>query len=342
MPRWCRECRCDARGIMSEYRQDPVTENWVIVAQNRGERPDEFGLPSWKRQSTICPFCRGQEEETPPEIARYALPEDGSWGVRVVPNKFPAVTDCACPPGPERGLFTRMEGCGAHEVIIESPAHVVSLTELPEIHAVLAFRAYADRLRAHRAAANYGYGIVFKNVGAEAGASLEHVHSQVLATSLTPPAVHALHARWKRRFQQEGRQVFQEFLDGELAAGIRVVARSDRFVAVCPFASRVPYEVRILPLAQGSHFEEVDLESLAELAILVRDLTRRVELATNRGAYNLIIHTAPFDTLPYDYYHWHIEILPRLTRAAGFEWGSGCFINPLAPEEAADRLRQLA
>jgi UDPglucose--hexose-1-phosphate uridylyltransferase len=325
---------------MSEYRQDPVTENWVIIAQNRGDRPDEFGLPSWKRQSTVCPFCRGQEEETPPEISRYLLP-DGGWGVRVVPNKFPAVTELACPPGPPERSFIRKEGRGAHEVIIESPSHVVSLTELPDIQSVLAFRAYADRLRALRAEAKYDYGIVFKNVGAEAGASLEHVHSQVLATSFTPPAVSALHARWRSRFGQPGGDVFRTFLDDELTAEVRVVARTQHYVAICPFASRVPYEIRLLPLSQYAYFEMMGDERLAELARLVRDMTRRIEAATHRGAYNLIIHTAPFDTPPHDYYYWHLEILPRLTRAAGFEWGSGCFINPLAPEEAADRLRQL-
>jgi UDPglucose--hexose-1-phosphate uridylyltransferase len=326
---------------MSEYRQDPVTENWVIVAQNRGERPDEFGLPSWQRQSTICPFCQGQEDETPPEIARYNLPGEENWGVRVVPNKFPAVTRFPTDPGEQELSFIRKEGFGAHEVVIESPLHVITWTELPEIHVILAFQAYADRLSALRAEGKYGYGVVFKNVGAEAGASLEHVHSQVLATSLVPPAIELLHARWRRRCRQRGISVFHEFLDDELTAQVRVVARSEHYVVICPFASRVPYEVRILPISHHPYFETTRGATLTELARLVREVTRRIEVVTNRGAYNLIIHTAPFDTLRYDYYHWHIEILPRLTRAAGFEWGSGCFINPLAPEEAADRLRQL-
>ena len=327
------------RGFMSEYRQDPVTENWVIVAQNRGERPDEFGLPSWRRQSTVCPFCEGQEQETPPEIARYPLPGQTTWGVRVVPNKFPAVTRRSAEPVHECPPFHRQEGLGAHEVIIESPTHVVTLTDVPEIHSELAFRAYADRLSALRSQADYGYGVVFKNVGAEAGASLEHVHSQVLATSLVPPAIAALHARWQRRCLPTGCSMVREFLESELAVEIRVVARTEHFVAICPFASRVPFEVRILPFAHSPYFEVTSPDQLTELARLVREVSRRIEIATNRGAYNLIIHTAPFDTACYDYYHWHIEILPRLTRSAGFEWGSGCHINPLAPEEAAARLR---
>jgi UDPglucose--hexose-1-phosphate uridylyltransferase len=329
------------QGFMSEYRQDPVTENWVIVAQNRGERPDEFGLPSWRRQSTICPFCRGQEEETPPEIARYVLPDEQTWGVRVVPNKFPAVTEVPADCGRDTHPFVRQQGFGAHEVVIECPSHVVTLTDVPEVYTELAFRAYADRLSALRDQSQYGYGVVFKNVGAEAGASLEHVHSQVLATSLVPPAITALHDRWRRRCLPAGSSILREFLESELRVGVRVVARSEHFVAICPFASRVPYEVRVLPLAHCPYFERTIVAKLVELARLVREVTRRIEVATNRGAYNLIIHTAPFDTARYDYYHWHIEILPRLTRAAGFEWGSGCFINPLAPEEAAARLRDL-
>lgn len=327
------------RGVMSEYRQDPVTENWVIVAQNRGERPDEFGLPSWRRQSTVCPFCEGQEDETPPEIARYPLPDQGTWGVRVVPNKYPAVMREPAEPMQDCQPFRCQKGLGAHEVIIESPRHVVTLTEVPEIYSELAFRAYVDRLSSLRSQDEYGYGVVFKNVGAEAGASLEHVHSQVLATSLVPPAVAALHARWRRRCLPTGRSMAWEFLENELAAEVRVVARTEHFVAICPFASRVPYEVRILPLAHSPYFETTPPDQLRELAGLTREVSRRIEVATHRGAYNLIIHTAPFDTACYDYYHWHIEILPRLTRSAGFEWGSGCHINPLAPEEAAARLR---
>lgn len=324
---------------MSEYRQDPVSENWVIIANGRSDRPDEFGVSRWYRAATSCPFCSGHEEETPPELARYTLPGETEWSVRVVPNKYPAVAEADIHGREQRAAFRSAAGCGSHEVVIESPTHVVSLTDLPEACTLLAFRAYADRLLALRREGRMAYGVVFKNVGPEAGASLEHVHSQVLATTLVPPAITTLHARWKRRGRRGN--VFAQFLHDELKAVTRVVVRSRHFVAICPFASRVPYEVRILPLAHQAYFEQLSSSQRTELARLVREVLRRIEAVTSRGPYNFIIHTAPFDRSSHDYYYWHIEILPRLTRTAGFEWGSGCFINPLSPEEAADRLRRV-
>src|SRR5690606_5813315 len=324
---------------MSEYRHDPISDNWVIIAFARSERPDEFGVSRWYRAATTCPFCIGQESETPPEIARYALPGEALWRVRVVPNKYPAVAPASSNGRVRSAPFRKLAGRGVHEVIIESPTHVVSLTDLPETYAQLAFRAYADRLTAMRREPKMAYGVVFKNVGPEAGASLEHVHSQVLATTLVPQTVAAQHARWKRKNRTGN--VFERFLAEEMEDGSRVGAQSERFVALCPFASRVPYEVRVLPIRHAAYFERTDPAHLDELARLVRDIFRRIEAATSHGPYNFIIHTAPFDTGDHDYYYWHIEILPRLTRTAGFEWGSGCYINPLPPEVAADRLRQL-
>ena len=322
---------------MSEYRQDPLTKNWVIIAAHRGQRPDEFAVSQWQRSAVECPFCAGHEAETPPEIARYLAPGREEWLVRVVPNKYPAVHAAANGFSPTRYPFRRSAARGAHEVVIESPTHALNLTDLPQIFTELAFQAYADRLLEHRRRGVSAYGVVFKNSGAEAGASLEHVHSQVLTTSLVPPALASLHARWKR--QARTVNAFQKFLEDELTADCRVVARTSSFVAICPFASRVPFEMRVLPLERAPYFERTSRDQLAELAQLMYDLLRRIDAVTQRGPYNLIIHTAPFDTPPHDYYHWHMEIVPRVTRTAGFEWGSGCYINPMAPEHAAERLR---
>jgi len=323
---------------MSEYRHDLVTGQWVIVASNRGERPDEFVETVFERINQDCPFCSGREDDTPPEVARYQLRRTKGWQVRVVPNKYPAVTTSAPPPPPTLSLPAQ-SGFGVHEVVIESPEHVTSLTELSAEATTLVFRAYADRLAALRKRGDLAYGVVFKNVGASAGASLEHVHSQVLATALVPPPIEQRLARWQQEFQRTDSSVLLRFIQEELAQPQRVIQQTDNFAAVCPFASRVPYEMRIVPLAPRVYFEQSTAAELDELAKLVRDVLTRLEQITNRMAYNLIIHTAPFDSAPHDYYHWHIEILPRLTRAAGFEWGTGCFINPLTPENAAQRLR---
>jgi UDPglucose--hexose-1-phosphate uridylyltransferase len=213
------------------------------------------------------------------------------------------------------------------------------LTELSIDATGLVFRAYADRLAALRSRGDLAYGVVFKNVGASAGASLEHVHSQVLATALVPPPIAHRLIQWRRAFDQSSASVVLQFINQELEDSLRIVSQTERFAAVCPFASRVPFEIRIVPLAPRPYFEDSSTTELDEVARLVHVVLARLEQITARMAYNLIIHTAPFDTAPHDYYHWHIEILPRLTRAAGFEWGTGCFINPLAPEDAARRLR---
>jgi UDPglucose--hexose-1-phosphate uridylyltransferase len=321
---------------MSEYRHDPLTGQWVIIATNRGQRPDEFAAPEWKRVAADCPFCTGQEHETPPEVARFQLPVQNGWQVRVIPNKFPAVLS---PPPALNGAPHGLPGLGVHEVVIESPRHVTSLTHLapPEVALVLA--AYAQRLAALLARGDLAYGLVFKNVGAAAGASLEHVHSQVVGTALLPPVLDERRRNWQQSHARSGKTVAAEFLDQELAAHLRIVGQTRNFVAVAPFASRVPFELRILPLAHRAYFEELSSDEAQDLGLLLLDLLTRLESCIAQSGYNLIIHTAPFDTSRHDYYHWHIEILPRLTRTAGFEWGTGCFINPLAPEDAARRLR---
>ncbi|MBM3998048.1 MAG: galactose-1-phosphate uridylyltransferase [Planctomycetes bacterium] len=324
---------------MSEYRHDPVNGHWVILADNRSDRPDEYIETGWERISEACPFCEGNEGETPPEIARYAPRRGRTWLARVVPNKYPAVAPGARPPIGRPPPLEALEGYGVHEVVIESPRHLVSWSEMPIEGVRLTCRAYQERLAHLRRRGDLVYGVVFKNVGPAAGASIEHVHGQVLATALLPPPIAVRLAHWREGYHEAGRTVVSRWLDDERRDGARVVAETRHFAAVCPFASRVPYEVRIAPLEPMPYYEAIPAGWLGELASLLRDVVRRIERASARAAYNLIIHTAPFDAGPHDHFHWHIEILPRLTRAAGFEWGTGCFINPLLPETAASRLR---
>jgi UDPglucose--hexose-1-phosphate uridylyltransferase len=346
---------------MSEIRKDPISGYWVIVAKNRAQRPDEFERAPVKRVATRCPFCLGHEEDTPHAVATYpasaATGGRGEWQVRVVPNKYPAlitngdaelVTDLPTALGDDvNGLAyadnieTSLHGFGTHEVIVESPEHVASLSDLSDQHAHLAFLAYRDRSSAMKADPRHVHAMVFKNVGAAAGASLEHVHSQLIATPLVPTAVQQELANSRNFFQQRGRCIFCTLIQQQLAAGTRIVAQSPRFVAFCPFASRFPYETWVLPRQHASHFDATGDDELAELSRLVRQVVRRIEAALQRPAYNYVIHSSPFDTSAADHYHWHIEIFPRITRTAGFEWGGGCFINPTPPEEAAATLRNV-
>ncbi|MCI0359835.1 MAG: galactose-1-phosphate uridylyltransferase [Planctomycetaceae bacterium] len=331
---------------MSEYRQDPLSRRWVIIGSDRAARPNEFVEEPVRRQPVPCPFCAGNEDETPEAVASYSAPGTPNWLVRIVPNKYPAVTtdEALCPkcPPPLGSMSPQDEtiaAFGCHEVIIESPRHVASLSELTLAEAELVFRAYRDRIAALKATGQFRYVQIFKNVGPQAGASLEHVHSQLVALPGVPDVVTQELASCREYFAEHHRPLFSNLIERELAAGQRILAQTDHFVAFCPFASRFPYEVCIAPLASQPTFEATQTGELGELSRLAGDVIGRIERTGGHVAYNCVLHTQPFDTSPHDHYHWHIEIIPRLTKVAGFEWGTGCFINPLPPEAAAAHLR---
>lgn len=330
---------------MSEYRQDPVSRQWVIVGcDHRTSRPNEFVEATSRPRDLLCPFCAGRESETPHEVAAYR-DSRGDWLVRVVPNKFPAVSaeGAAALAG---ALFAQqpateaLPGYGRHEVIIESARHVARLRDLTPQEAELAFTAYRDRLRAIKADGRFRYVQLFKNLGAGAGASLEHIHSQLLALPAVPEVIIRELASSEEHWREHGRSLWQDLIGAELAAGERVVAATARLVAFCPYASRFPYEVWVAPRLPQARFEAVEASEISELAQLMRDVTGRIECALDDTAYNYFLHTLPFDSPAHDHYHWHIEILPRLFKVGGFEWSTGCFINPYSPESAAAHLRR--
>jgi UDPglucose--hexose-1-phosphate uridylyltransferase len=333
--------------IMPEYRQDPLSRRWVIIGGDRAGRPNEFVEETVRQSTVLCPFCAGNEAETPDAVATYPANGKGGWSVRVVPNKYPAVTPeaAACPtcqPLSPQAVPTAVPGFGRHEVIIESPRHVASLSELtlPEVQVV--FTAYRDRLALLKAEGRFRYVQIFKNVGSAAGASLEHVHSQLLALPGVPEIVQQELDASAQHFQQHGKPLLPELIAGELAAASRIVAQTPRLVAFCPYASRVPYEVWVAPRQHSPRFEDAKPGELGEISRLMRDVVGRIERAGGQSAYNYFLHTQPFDMPAAGHYHWHIEILPRLTKQAGFEWGTGCFINPFLPEACAEQLRSIS
>ena len=330
---------------MSEYRQDPLSRRWVIIGcEDRAGRPNEFVERTTRDNQVACPFCEGNEAETPPSVASYGNGRGAKWLVRVVPNKFPAVTNevvpCAtCQPLALTPVPATVPGFGCHEVIIESPRHVASLSELTGNEVELVFRAYRERILYLKADGRYRYVQIFKNVGPAAGASLEHLHSQLLALPGVPEVVAQELTSCDEYFRENRRSLISDLIEREQAAGTRMVAQTDRFLAFCPYASRFPYEVWIAPRRQASRFELAKDGELGELAGLAREVVSRIECAAGKIAYNYFLHTRPFDTPAEDHYHWHIEIIPRLTKVAGFEWSTGCFINPYPPESAAAHLR---
>jgi UDPglucose--hexose-1-phosphate uridylyltransferase len=332
---------------MPEYRQDPLSRRWVIIGSDRAGRPNEFVEATTRHTAQPCPFCAGHETETPPAIATYDAGLGGPWSVRVVPNKFPAVLAEEVPPFPGAALESQSEGhplpgFGKHEVIIETPRHVASFSELTPAEATLVLRAYRDRLRILKADGRFRYVQIFKNVGAAAGASLEHVHSQLIALPGVPEVIRQELQSSLDFFQTRQKSLLESMIDSELDADLRVVAATSRYVAWCPAASRFPYETWLAPRFAQANFENGEDGELGELAGIARDVIDRIERATGVSTYNYYLHTAPFDRSAPEHYHWHFEIAPRLTKVAGFEWGTGCYINPCPPETAAAHLRGAA
>jgi UDPglucose--hexose-1-phosphate uridylyltransferase len=331
---------------MPELRRDPVIGRWVIVTDERAQRPTDFRAEPTAPRGGFCPFCEGHESKTPPEI--FALREADSkpngpgWRVRVVPNKFPVLKIEGNLEKRAHGLYDRMTGVGAHEVFIESPSHYTSLTQLSDPHVTEVLGAYKERLVDLKRDPRMVYGMLFKNVGQAAGASLEHTHSQLIVTPVVPRTVRDEMAGAQRFFAYRDRCIFCDIIDQELSQEERLVQTTDRFVALTPYASRHPFETWIVPRAHASHFETIDAPSLEELAFLLKRVLLKIESALTNPPYNYVVHTAPLNGSALAHYHWHIEIIPRLTRIAGFEWGTGLYINPVPPESAAEFLRQTA
>jgi UDPglucose--hexose-1-phosphate uridylyltransferase len=336
---------------MPELRKDIVTERWVIIATERAKRPHDFRSPPAEVDDNQCPFCPGHESRTPPEI--HAVRAGGGrdtagWQVRVVPNKFPALRIEGEMNREAEGIHDRMNGIGAHEVIIDTPDHRQALEEQESDHIALALTVCKERLLDLQKDARFRYLLVFKNVGRAAGASLSHSHYQLIATPVTPRNVKAKLTGARDYYERKERSVFHDILRQEQRDGSRVVFESPGFLVFCPYASRFPFELCILPKRQSPDFHSVERPEILQLAGALKTTLAKLGRILDHPQYNLILHTAPtrtgrrrsgyWDTLDHDF-RWHIEILPRVSEVAGFEWGTGFFINPLPPEQAAAHLR---
>jgi UDPglucose--hexose-1-phosphate uridylyltransferase len=331
---------------MPDLRKDPIVGRWVIIAKNRAKRPHDLTDGAALRpKSGFCPFCEGHESHTPGEIVAYRQAgthhDRPGWRVRVVPNKFPALEIEGDLNKRGQGIYDMMRGVGAHEVIIESPKHLVSSTELDHENLREVLWMYRDRLLDLKKDPRLAYGMIFKNVGAAAGASLEHTHSQLIVTPIVPISVVEELNGSQEFYRYRGRCVFCDMVEQELAFEKRIVLDSPHFVAFCPFAARFPFETWIVPTGHASHYETLARDGSQELARVLKRVLEKIETALDRPAYNYVVHTAPFDTQSLAHYHWHIEIIPRVTKTAGFEWGTGFYINPVPPEESATFLRAL-
>ncbi len=336
---------------MSELRKDPVSGRWIIIAADRAKRPQDWRFKRQAAEEKSCPFCEGNESTTPPEILAYRpsdSPKNGpGWRVRVVPNKFPALRIEGELNKRGVGLYDMQDGIGAHEVIIETPRHETTLTALSDENVEEVIHAYQLRLADLKLDKRLRFVLLFKNVGLAAGASLTHSHSQLIALPTVPRNVllEMQGARDYYRFHE--RCIFCDLIKQEIEDQERVVIEGEEFVSLEPFAPRFPFETWIVPRHHASHFESMDpltsagRSRMKEFAQILKTTLVKLERALDSPPCNYVIHTSPFDVEYVEHYHWHVEIIPRLTRVAGFEWGTGFYINPVPPEEAAKFLQKL-
>lgn len=329
---------------MPEIRQNPATKEWVIIATERAKRPEDFVDRERKEEpvpdfSPECPFCPGNEGHTPPEIAANRL--DGDWSLRVVPNKFPALV----PVGEdereeEQNFFRRMNGLGQHEVVIETPSHNKSLGRVDDDKALEIVTAYRDRYIDLSRDKRFKLVKIFRNQGKAAGTSLTHPHSQIVATPVVPLHIRHRLEEATRFYDDHGQCVFCRIIDMERKERERVVADGDDFLVIEPFASRFPFETWILPREHHATFGEVRDAELVGFARVLNRLLEKLIRGLCCPAYNMVIRTAPSGEEGEEYYHWHVQIIPRLTTPAGFELGTGVFINTSLPEATAEFLRR--
>jgi len=333
---------------MSELRQDPTTREWVIMAPERAKRPQHMPkrrraeeIPTWDES---CPFCPGNESQTPEEVFRLPLSDKASaWDVRVVPNRFAALTLNGDITRREDGRFFRkMDGVGAHEVIIETPSHntPMALEAYQQVENVLI--AYQQRYNTLKKNRQFKFITIFKNHGWASGTSLIHPHSQLVATPLAA-------TYYRRKFDvavdyydDVGKCLYCDLLAEELEKGERIVAETKEFVILHPYASRVPYETWIIPKRHCASFGLFSSTHLPELAMVLKDTLLCLYRGLDNPAFNLMIDTTTTEDEEDPYYHWHIRIVPRLTTIAGFEMGSGIYINPARPEDTASLMKQVA
>jgi UDPglucose--hexose-1-phosphate uridylyltransferase len=327
---------------LSEFRQNMATKEWVIVAPSRGKRPSDYAKLSAKRplpppHRDDCPFCRGCEDKTPEPV--YVWPRDGDWRIRVVPNKFAALQPDSATTRTHVGSFLAAKGYGIAEVVIETPQHnkTIATMEHSEVAGILA--AYRERQKVILMDENINLITIFRNYGPLAGTSLEHPHSQIIATPIVPPHVRYPIEQAVLHYDENGTCVFCDMIAEEMRQKERIIIESEHFLAFCPWAARTPFESRIYPKRHAASYSAINDNEIADLAMVLRNLLGKVYNLLENPDYNYILRSAPVGDESARYLHWYIMILPKITTPAGFEIGSGIYINSVPPEESARYLR---
>ncbi len=329
---------------MPEIRQNIATREWVIIATERARRPEQFILPPHERTADgltyadDCPFCPGNEEL---DLERLRIPAEGDWQLRVVRNRYPALQETGELTHTIHGIHHQISGIGYHEIVIESRLHNTcpALESAAEIEQT--FLAYQERGHALISDLRVEQIIYFKNHGVTAGASLLHPHAQILALPMVPLSIESRVETAQQFFHEHGKCVICYMRESEESEQIRIVAESPYFSAFVPYAAFSPFHLWVIPRRHSASFLDASAEEIADLARLLRDLLRRIYFGMNDPDYNYLIRSSPIRRRGASYLHWYVAIVPRISRSAGFELGSGMFINPSLPEESAVFLRNV-
>jgi UDPglucose--hexose-1-phosphate uridylyltransferase len=333
---------------MPELRQDPASRDWIVIAAERAKRPDEFKIVKERETRppyvATCPFCEGNEDQTPPELyaCRKGEPDRPGWWVRVVPNKFPALV----PAGEmtrrvESGFFRKTDGVGHHEIIIETPRHDEELAAMSTRQMEDVIFAYRQRYRELRQDLRVENIIIFRNHGRAAGTSIIHAHSQLIATPVVPNLIRDRLEAATYYYDDTGRCLLYDILNKELEVGSRIADENHTFVAFHPFAPRQPFETWIVPKNIKASFGSIDDEEARQFARILQRALYRLYVGLNDPDFNFVIHTAPVRDENRSYYAWYMQVLPRMSTPAGFEIGSGMTINTTFPEETAAFMRNI-
>lgn len=340
---------------MPELRKDPIIGRWVIIALERARRPKAFRSTLTPPEPQECPFCEGQESKTPKEI--FSIRKEGTsqdapgWDTRVFPSKTPFLRIEGALDRHGRGLYDVMSGIGAHEILVDSPKHIANIADLDETQIAKVVTCWIDRFVDLSRDERFKYLLVFKNYGwAGGGGKIAHSRTQLIATPVTPKRVKEELAGAKKYFEYHERCIFCDLIRQEMQARVRIVLETDHFLAVTAFASRFPFEIWILPKQHSCDFSGMGVETRLHFGKIIKKVLTKLKIGLDDPPYNFVLHTSPFrhrkqksgywKTIDEDY-HWHLEIIPRLSSQAGFEWGTGFYICSISPEETAKFLREV-
>lgn len=330
---------------MAELRRDPIVGRWVIVNTNDSLHPQEFPKEEHVyRQGDICQFCPGREKNTPPEVdvvrSGNSSANAPGWSVRVVPNKFPALRIEGNLDKRGLGIFDLANGVGAHEIVIETPDHFRQFSDLSENEILDVLHKYQARFLSLARDKRFKYIMIFKNFGESAGATMEHEHSQIVALPMIPKYVLEELEGAKSYYDFRGRCIFCDIIHQEYQDKDRIITENVDFLTFCPFVPRFPFESWILPKKHSLDFGSLTEDEMRNLARIFKEILTRIKNCLSNPSYNFYLHLAPVNTDQGQQYHWHIEIVPNLTRVAGFEWGTGFYIVRTSPSVAAGYLRE--